>query len=325
MARDGSTASGPTAIHEMPRPQPLQTVTRDLLAHDAAQRQTGNIRKHEEFGPEKTGLPAKELHLHRNRKKSIFVSASRRAGDIPTRPTQNRTDMADNYLERKMEEYRARPLAAQRPPWTLDRLLLRNRSCRGYDSRYIVREDQLLTLIGANARIASARNRQALRFRPVLADEAPKLLPHVHMGAALPELHLPLPGTEPNAFIVVCSTVPADPDLWIDLGISVQTMLLRATEMGLNGLCIRAFNRQRTAEALGLELEPLAVVAIGRSIERYELESIGADGERAYRRREDGVHLIPKVRPEELVIPRRDSGSAKPSSDPAEAAPNGGL
>ena len=57
--------------------------------------------------------------------------------------------MADNYLGRKMEEYRARAAApaAPRPQATLRRLLAKNRSYRGYDPRFHVREDQLRSII----------------------------------------------------------------------------------------------------------------------------------------------------------------------------------
>lgn len=212
--------------------------------------------------------------------------------------------MADNYLERKMEEYRARAEApVHRPAVTLTRLLLRNRSYRGYDSRFVVREDQLRTLIEVNIRIPSARNQQVLRFRPVLADEAPQLLPLIRLGAALPELHLPLPGTEPNAFIVICSTVPEDRYVDIDLGISAQSMLLRAAEIGLNGICIGAFNPARVRETLGLPLDPLLILAIGRGAERIELTKIAAGESHAYYRRE-GVHYVPKVRLDDLLIGR---------------------
>lgn len=81
--------------------------------------------------------------------------------------------MADNYLGRKMEEYFARQnggTAARRPVATLGRLLLKNRSHRGYDSSFAVREDQLRRIIAVNTRIPSARNQQVLRFRPVLSD-----------------------------------------------------------------------------------------------------------------------------------------------------------
>ena len=209
--------------------------------------------------------------------------------------------MADDYLGKKMEEYRARTAVPPRPVATLDRLLLKNRSHRGYDARFVVREDQLRRIIEVNTRIPSARNRQVLRFRPVLAAEAGKVLACIRLGGALPELHLPLPGPEPNAFIIVCATVVEDRYVDIDLGISAQSMLLRATEMGLNGLCIGAFDRTKIKEAFALELEPLLVLAIGRGIEKIELTEIGAADSHAYYRRE-GTHYVPKLRLEELLL-----------------------
>ena len=167
--------------------------------------------------------------------------------------------MADNYLERRMEAYRAQPAAQPRRAATLERLLTRNRSVRGYDARFVVRADQLRSIVSVCTKIPSARNQQVLRFRLVLADEAPGVLAHVRMGGALPELHLPLAGTEPNAFIVVCSTVPEDRWVDIDLGIAVQSMLLRAVEIGLNGLCIGAFDRDAIRTRLRLPCEPLLI------------------------------------------------------------------
>ncbi len=212
--------------------------------------------------------------------------------------------MADNYLGRKMEEYMARSAAGGTPPrpaQSLERLLRRNRSHRGYDTRFIVREDQLRRIIAVNTLTPSARNRQVLRFRPVLSDEAPAVLPHLRMGGALPELRLPAPGTEPNAFIVVCSTAEESREVSIDLGIAVQSMLLQAVEIGLNGLCIGAFDREAVRRALHLPLEPLLVVAIGKGAERIELTTVDADAERAYYRR-DGIHYVPKLRTEDLIL-----------------------
>lgn len=212
--------------------------------------------------------------------------------------------MADNYLERKMEEYKARSGSGRtirRPAATLNRLLLKNRSHRGYDAAFIVREDQLRSIVEVNTRIPSASNRQVLRFRPVLSDEAHKVLPLIRLGGALPELHLPLPGTEPNAFIIVCSTAAEDRYVDIDLGISAQSMLLRAAEIGLNGICIGAFDKERIRQEFDLQWEPLLILALGRGIERIELVEIGAGDERAYYRR-GGTHYVPKVRLDDLLI-----------------------
>ncbi len=216
--------------------------------------------------------------------------------------------MADDYLGRKMEEYRARPgskPAACRPSATLDRLLLQNRSYRGYDSRFLVRADQLRRIIGVNTKIPSARNQQVLRFRPVLAGEAPKVLAAIRLGGALPELGLPLPGTEPNAFIIICTTVAESRYVDIDLGISAQSMLLQAAAIGLNGICIGAFDRERIRREFLLEYEPLLILAIGKGIEKIELTQIGADDNHNYYRR-DGIHYVPKVCLEDLILEKNE-------------------
>lgn len=210
--------------------------------------------------------------------------------------------MADNYLERRMEAYRAQPAEpVRRPAAALERLLTRNRSVRGYDARFVVRADQLRRIVAVCTKIPSARNQQVLRFRLVLKEEAAGVLAHVRMGSALPELHLPLPGTEPNAFIIVCSTVPEDRWVDIDLGIAVQSMLLQAVEIGLNGLCIGAFDKEAIREAFQLPYEPLLILAVGKGAERIERVEIGADGDRRYYR-SDGVHYVPKLRVEELIL-----------------------
>ncbi len=212
--------------------------------------------------------------------------------------------MADNYLEKRFEDYRAQASSGhsqRKATQSLDRLLLRNRSYRGYDSGFKVRADQLRRIVEVNTKIPSARNQQVLRFRMVTAEEADKVLPHIRLGGALPQLNLPFPGTEPNAFVVICSTVAESRYVSIDIGISAQSMLLKAAEMGLNGICIGAFDREKITQALELPLEPLLIIAIGRGIENIKLTEIGAEEEHNYYRN-NGTHYVPKVRAEELII-----------------------
>lgn len=214
--------------------------------------------------------------------------------------------MADNFLEKRQEQYRLDAAKGQhRRPASLMQLLKKNRSCRGYDSSFIVGADRLRRIIAVNTMVPSSRNAQPLRFRPVVGDEAAALLPHVRMGASLPDLHLPQPGFEPNAYIVVCSASAPSPSLYIDLGISVQSMLLQATEMGLNGLCIGSFDADAVTSLLALPMTPLLVVAIGRSAEKHVLVDIAADEEHAYYRKAD-VHYVPKVRIDDLILPSQD-------------------
>lgn len=211
--------------------------------------------------------------------------------------------MADNYLEKRYEEtLGSRKIKVKKIGHTIDELLLKNRSTRGYKKAYKVSLNELERIAGVCSKIPSARNQQVLRMRLVTHDSgADKVLSLIKMGAALPELHLPFPGTEPEAFIVICTTVAENPMVDIDLGIAAQSMLLKAVEMGLNGLIIAAFNRTKLQEALSLPHPPLLVLAIGKGDERIELTPI-AEGESHAYYRKDGVHYVPKVRQAELIV-----------------------
>ena len=209
--------------------------------------------------------------------------------------------MADNYLGRKMEEYEAQKCASVRTRRvSLQSLLMKNRSTRGFDASFKVRHDQLVSLVEAARFAPSTMNQQVLRYRLVTADEAQLIVPHIRLGRALPELNLPLEGTEPNAFVVICSDKESR---WVDmdLGIATQTMLLRAVEMGLNGICIAAFDHEAVSKALNLTVAPQLILAIGRSAERIEVVDI-AEGESTTYYRKNGTHFVPKLRTEELIL-----------------------
>ena len=211
--------------------------------------------------------------------------------------------MADNYLENKFDQLqKARKVVVKRNNPSLDTLLHRNRSHRGYDKDRVVTEEELRKIVAVNPLLPSGMNRQALRFKLVTRDTgAEKVLRRIRLGGALPELHLPLPGTEPEAFILVCATVPEDRIVDIDLGISLQSMGLKAVEMGLNALIICAYDKQAVQEDFGLVYPPLAILAVGKGSESIFLKPV-AEGETLKYYRVDGVHFVPKIRVEDLLL-----------------------
>ena len=228
--------------------------------------------------------------------------------------------MADNYLEKKFEQMREnsnRKREVKRTaPVSLNSLLLKNRSCRGYDKNYIVTKEQLLKIIEVNSKIPSARNQQGLRFLPICKDSSDSVAlvtDNIKLGGALPELHLPYKGTEPEAYIIIFSTVAENKWIDIDLGISCQTMLLKAVEMGLNGICIGAFNSEKIKTLLSdnpkyinavtgkTTLEPPMVVAIRKSMQKILLLHIKQSHSHNYFR-ENGVHFVPKLQSDGLIL-----------------------
>lgn len=210
--------------------------------------------------------------------------------------------MADNYLEKRQEELaNSQKKVVKRNHLSLDTLLHRNRSYRGFSAAVDVSEAQLRELVGVVPLVASGMNRQVLRFRLVTGADAAWVHPLVKLGAALPEEHLPHPGMEPKAYIVVCSTVPEDKVVDMDLGIAAQSILLKATEMGLGGIFILNFRREALKEALGLPLEPLAVLGLGKPAETVFLVP-GASPDALTYYRKDGVHYVPKLSVDQLII-----------------------
>ena len=75
----------------------------------------------------------------------------------------------------------------------------------------------------------------------------------------------------PKAFLILgCNNTAADAssttdnNAFINLGITLQTILLRAVEMGLNGSYTTAFDADRVAQMLSLQFKPSAIIAIGK-------------------------------------------------------------
>ena len=209
--------------------------------------------------------------------------------------------MADNYLENKFEEFRNKTVA-RKPAVSLGTLLRRNRSYRGFDKSCPVTQAQLRRIAEVCTLVPSGRNQQVLRLKLLTRNNGADQMQGLYkLGAALPELHLPFPGTEPEAFIIICSTV--DPDKWVhmDVGIAAQSMLLKAVEMGLGGICIGAFNKQALIETFALPYEPVLMLAIGKPAEKIELLPVHP-GEPLKYYRENGIHYVPKIVANDLIL-----------------------
>lgn len=211
--------------------------------------------------------------------------------------------MADNFLERQFDQYQNHKNAkSSTKKKGLETLLLKNRSYRGYDQSIVVGTSTLEKIVSVNNKIPSGRNQQVLRFKLVTQNTgAQQVLDNIKLGGALPELHLPFAGTEPLAFIIVCSTAPENRIVDIDLGISAQSMLLKAVELGLNGIIIAAFHKQNIKEAFALPYEPLLILAIGKGAEEIRLVEISDHENHNYYRKEE-VHYVPKVRISDLIL-----------------------
>ena len=206
--------------------------------------------------------------------------------------------MADNYLEKRYEEVFGAGAAKKSPVKhgtpSLSTLLVKNRTVRRYKQDAHVTAEQLRSIVEVNTKIASAMNRQALRYRLVTGDDVAPL-----RGILFRE---PARSEAATAFIVIYTAIPEDRYIDIDLGISLQSMALKATELGLNCLIKGNIDRGLIKELFHDTVnEPLAVLCIGKAAESVFLKPV-EDSSDLTPYTKDGVHYVPKLRLDDIVI-----------------------
>lgn len=213
--------------------------------------------------------------------------------------------MADNYLEKRYEEVfgsGAGKVTVKHSTPSLNTLLVKNRSIRRYRQDFTVTEEQLRTIVEVNVKLGSAMNRQALRFR-IVADNA-----EGEVNALRDILFRePARSESARAYIIVYSTIPEERYIDIDLGISLQSMALKAAELGLNCLIKGNIDKDGLSSLFGTGdgLEPVAVLCVGKAAESVFLKpvSAGSSGEpdlKPYTK--EGVHYVPKLQMDTILL-----------------------
>lgn len=186
-------------------------------------------------------------------------------------------------------------------------LIVKNRSYRSFSPDRKISKGELTELINCARITPSAMNLQPLKYRLCYSeDECELVLGLTAWAGKLRPLVLPPKGHAPAAYIVMCTDtdISADPKhTYKDIGISAQTILLKATEMGLGGCMLGAFSAEKISEALGIpdKYIPTLIIALGEPDEKVELED--ASGiDTSYYRTDDGIHRVPKRKLEDIII-----------------------
>ncbi|MGM9737199.1 MAG: hypothetical protein ACI3ZT_02155 [Candidatus Cryptobacteroides sp.] len=234
--------------------------------------------------------------------------------------------MADNYLEKRYEEVfgngAAKKVVKHSGP-SLNTLFVKNRSIRIFHQDAEVSEEHLREIVGVNTKIASAMNRQTLRFALVRREAAPADGNTSYEKLCGLYVHGQSWRIPPSAFIVVFSTIPEDKYVYIDLGISLQSMSLKAVELGYNCLMMGRNTPEELADAVSAgdperaasiaSLHPLILLAVGKADQSAFLKPVSladapldesgkpAPGYLSYYDK-DGVHYVPKLVLDDILL-----------------------
>jgi nitroreductase len=187
-------------------------------------------------------------------------------------------------------------------------LVIKNRSCRGFDESFKITREQLVEFIDCARLAPAAQNIQPLKYYLSCDEQTNALIqPITRWAGALPHLNLPYEGHRPTAFIVMCfdKTVGGEDagKFMKDVGICAQTIMLAAAEADISGCMIGAFSPEKASAALNLapHLQPVLILALGKRDEKVEIVDV-KEGKTTYYRDENDVHYVPKRSLEEELI-----------------------
>ena len=187
----------------------------------------------------------------------------------------------------------------------LNELVRKNRSYRRYYEDERLSPETLRELIGLARVTPSSGNTQSLRFRPVTdPDGCAQVFSTLGWAGLLPDWPGPEAGERPAAYILVLTPKALDGKRNTDVGIAAQTILLGATELGYGGCMLGNVKREELLRLQGIDPEIYAlplVIALGKPKEDVCLTE-GAEGNTRYYRDAAGVHYVPKLPLETLII-----------------------
>ena len=187
-------------------------------------------------------------------------------------------------------------------------LVEKTRTIRRFDRSKLITDAELIGLLECARKSASAGNMQRIRFVSVNGNEAQRAFSHVSLGGLLPPDKKPNESVAPAAYIVLCAREEnPDANLFIDIGITAQTIALAAAEKGIGACMIRNFGKEYFSSlAKGEYAFAQLVIALGYPSESARIVDASMNDSLKYYKNESEENIVPKLTLSELVIEKRD-------------------
>lgn len=183
-------------------------------------------------------------------------------------------------------------------------IIKKNRSYRRFYEDTVIPEGDLELMVEAARYSASSRNIQPLKYYICNSREMNgKIFPTLAWAGYLTEWDGPMEGERPSAYIVQLLDKNISATASCDHGITAQSILLQAVELGYGGCIIASVKRDTLSAIIGLpeNLEILQVLALGKPKEEVVVDDM-VNNEYKYWREENGIHHVPKRTLDELIV-----------------------
>ena len=186
----------------------------------------------------------------------------------------------------------------------IEDLIRRNRSYRRFYQDRIIDKQILIELVNLARLSPSSANLQPLKY--VLSNTPERnglIFPCLAWAGYLKEWPGPREGERPSAYIVILGDTQITRNFGCDHGIAAQSILIGATEKGLNGCILGSINRERLREIISIpqQYELILVIALGVKKETVVIEEV-KDNDIKYWRDEKSIHHVPKRSLSEIIL-----------------------
>lgn len=187
-------------------------------------------------------------------------------------------------------------------------LVKKSRSYRRFHQEKPVKREHLLKMVEAARFSPSARNVQPLKYALYSEKEqCEAIFPTLAWAGYLTDWDGPCEGERPSAYIIQLHDTNISDRYSCDHGITAQSILLQAVELGYGGCIIGAVKRDELSEILNIpdHLKIINVLALGVPKEKVVVDDI-KEGDYKYWREPDGTHHVPKRTLDELIFTQKN-------------------
>ncbi len=173
-------------------------------------------------------------------------------------------------------------------------LVVQTRCTRRFKADYKVDTKDIKEIIDLARQISSAKNMQPLKY--IIANDK-KSFEIVHKpikwASHLKEWNQS-EDEKPSAYIVILNDTSIKGYAMVDLGSSIQTIMLALNAKGLSGCLLASIDKELYKKEFDLaeNLEPMLAIAIGKGDEDIKIVDVKKDTN--YYRDENDTHCVPK-------------------------------
>ena len=178
------------------------------------------------------------------------------------------------------------------------------RTTRRFKQNVTIDKSELIELIDLTRTTSSSKNMQPLKYIAITDEKIKDEIYKPLQWAAHLSTWNQAEDEKPSAYILMINDTSIDGFAMIDCGISLQTIMLGITSKGYDGCPLASIDKAAYKKLFNLpsNLEPMLIIAIGKSNETIEIVDVQDDKDTNYYRDEKQNHYVPKRKLEDILI-----------------------